>query len=145
MYLNLTNNSGIELPIMSADEGGWVKTLPPGQSTALSHVDSDVVIIGNKPSVSEQIAQGVKTIAKTVAAVLRAWQDHNSAQPTAADSTVRVAIENTGEKAVRVILGDGVNDYQVQPGETYQASAWGYLELRELGDVQADPNQHEAA
>ena len=145
MYLTLTNNSGAELPMMSTDEGGWVETLPAGVAKALSHVDSDVVIIGHKPSVAEQLRTGAAVLARTVATLISAWQSHNSAQATAADATVRVAIENTGEKMVRVLLGNGTSDYAVAPGETYQASAFGYLELRELGDVVGDPNQHEAA
>lgn len=132
MYLTLTNNTSGALPLMSTDEGGWVETLAPGQPWALTHVDSDVVIIGNKPSVTEQLRQGLAIVAAAMARIISVWHSHNNAQPNAADATVRVAIQNTGEKSVRVVLGDGVNDYVVAPGETYQAQAWGYLELREL-------------
>jgi len=135
MILTLTNQAAHAVPIMSTDEGGWSASLEPGVSWALPYIDSSVVIIGNKPSVTEQIQQGLATIAKTVKALIATWQAHNNNLNEASEAGVKVAITNGGTQAVRVILGDGVHDYSVSPNETYQAQAWGYLELRELGDV----------
>jgi CTP:molybdopterin cytidylyltransferase MocA len=143
--LTLTNEASSSVPIMSADGEGFADVLEPGTPYSANVEDAQVIIIGNKPSVTEQITQGVQTIAKTVKAIVAKWQGNNNAQPHTTDANVAVAIKNDGEKNVRVILGDGVNELTVAAGEEVHATAWGYLELREMGNVQADPNQHEAA
>lgn len=146
MNLILTNEASHSVPIMSADGDGWADVLEPNTPYSLGRDDeTQVVIIGNKLSVTEQITQGLKTAARTLKTIIEAWQNRNNQLGSAADSNIRVAIKNDGEKAVRVILGDGINDLTVAAGEEVHATAWGYLELRELGNVQQDPNQHEAA
>ena len=144
MKLTITNNQNHAVPIMSTDGEGFVESLEPSQPYELDN-EIQVLIIGNKPSVTEQIETAFKRLGATAKALITAWQGRNN-QVSTADGNVACTIENKGEeKAVRVILGDGVTDHNVAPGERYEATAWGYLELRELGNVQQDPNQHEAA
>ena len=78
--------------------------------------------------------------------LITAWQGNNNSVTSHEGAAVNVTIVNNGEKSIRVILGDGTTDATVGgQGERYEATAWGYVELRELGDVANDPNQHEAA
>lgn len=143
MQLTLTNNLGDPVPVMSTDEGGWAESLEPGLPLTLDHTGSDVVIVGDKPDVIEQIQQGVAVIGTVVRDLLTQIAGRRGA--TVPLDSVAVTIANHGEKAVRCILGDGTTDHDIQPGEIYDAGARGYIELRELGDVAVDPNQHEAA
>ena len=145
MKLTLTNNQNHAVPIMSAEDKGFADELPPSEAYNFDG-PTTVLIIGNKPSVTEQIEQGLKTIAATVKKLLTAWMAKNNSLALPEGAAVNVTIINNGEKAVRVILGDGTTDATVAgQGERYEATAWGYVELRELGDVAVDPNQHEAA
>jgi hypothetical protein len=132
------------VPLISDQGEGFADELQPSQAYEFDRSET-VLIIGNKPSVTEQITQGVKTIAKTVKALIAAWQGHNNVAPQSTGANVNVTIINHGEKSIRVILGDGTTDATVAgQGERYEATAWGYVEVRELGDVANDPNQHEA-
>jgi hypothetical protein len=142
MKLKLTNQTSSALPIMSTDEGGWADVLQPNTPYTLTHNASDVIIIGDKPDVREQIEQGIATIGAVAREIINAFKSRLGGRAGA--PMVSAIIENDGDKSVRVILGDGVSDWVVNPGEMYPASAHAYLELRELGDV-ATPYQPEAA
>lgn len=144
MNLTLTNNQNHPVPIMSTQGNGFATALPPSEPYTFDREDT-VAVIGNKPDTGEQIAQGFATLAATVRTLIAAWQGQNAATTASEGAAVNVTIENNGEKSVRVILGDGLTDATVAGGARYDATAWGYIELRELGDVAMDPNQHEAA
>lgn len=126
-----------------AQRGGtaWTEVLQPGQPFDTSG-DTSVVIVGDKPSVRTQIEQGIDTATKAVKEMYDAIR--NRRRPVIGGETpppVSVSITNHGPNAVRVILGDGVNDITVQPGTTQAATGPGYLELRELGTL--DPSQRD--
>jgi hypothetical protein len=145
MKLTLTNNQNHAVPLMSDQGDGFAVELPPSEAYEFDGPYT-VAVIGNKPSVTEQIKTGVAVIAETVKRIVAAWQGHNNSTTSHEGAAVNVTIINNGEKAIRVVLGDGTKDATVPgQGERYEATAWGYVELRELGDVATDPNQHEAA
>lgn len=148
MRLTITNKAAAPVPVMSNDGGGWVQAAEPGAPLDIDRDDSDVIIVGDKPSVTEQIQQGLQVLAKTVKALVAAWRKHHekqTASPEAVALPVSVDFQNRGANPVRAILGDGVTDVNILPGALYHAEAPGYVELRELGKVAVDPNQHEAS
>lgn len=145
MKLTLTNNQTHPVPLISDQGEGFAEELQPSQAYEFD-MPYTVAIIGNKPSVTEQITTGLGVIAETVKRIVAAWQGGNNSVAAHESAAVNVTIINNGEKSVRVILGDGTTDATVAgQGERFEATAWGYVELRELGDVAVDPNQHEAA
>lgn len=132
MDFTLTNNLGDSVPVMASD-ASWATELESNEPTTFVQPATQVVIIGYKPDVAEQIKQGLSTVHAVVKALITAAQARSLKTP--ALDNLSVTIDNDGEKAIRVILGDGVTDYQVEPGESFEADAKGYIELRELGNV----------
>jgi hypothetical protein len=129
MKLTLTNTAETPVPMMSEDDGGWVEALEPHTPFDLDRDDTDVAIIGDKPGALEAF----KVMGAMVKALLTAWRGPQPDPKTAVNPMVVVTIENNGEKPVRVILGDPTNDPHVEPGDSLDAMAKGYIELRELG------------
>lgn len=152
MKLTLTNVGPIALPIIEPETGNLIRgrvgrgpretfaeVLEPG--TAFSYDGPSVAVIGDKPSVREQFDRAFEVMSESAQALLEAY--HNRTRPnmpTDNTDTVSVTIQNDGTNAVRVILGDGVTDHNVAPGAIFDASAKGYLELRELGLIQQPHN-----
>lgn len=145
MNLTLTNNGPWAVPVISTDDDGYAESLEPNYPLQVDNDDVLVLIVGNKPSVTEQIQQAADTIADFVKDIVTAWQENNNKATSSDEASVKVAIKNDGENAVRCILGDGVTDTTIEPGATYDATAWGYVELRELGHVPGtdDPAQQQ--
>ena len=144
MNLTLTNNGADALPIF-APKGGWVDALEPGVPLGVND-DQMVLIIGDKPDVREQLEQAANVLSEVARRAIEAYQNRTKPDTSTAPlAIVRVQIENLGANAVRVLLGNGTDDFAVAPGDTETCVAAGYLELRELGRVQQDPNQREAA
>lgn len=137
MRLTLTN-LGNEPEVVAAPDGSYTEALQPRVAVDIDGEALDVLIIGDKPDVREQI--------KTAGATLRALLEAIFARKTAAPQTevVQVIIANHGGDAVRVIQGDGKTEQTVAPGSQKTLSAPGYLELRELGGVAVAPGQVEA-
>ena len=142
MFLTLNNKTADSLVVASEDEGGWAEALRPNEPEVISRPGSDVIIIGDKPDVIDNIRQGLKNLSTLVLNLLWALVDRRS-RNEAGPQPLEVEITNRGSRPVRVILGDGVTDYQLASDETYLASAAGYIELRELGLVSM-PDQPEA-
>ncbi len=108
--------------------------------------DSTVVIVGHKPDLEEQLKTAGQVLIDTLRSIVARIAGNTTGGPSALpEQTVVLSIENFGDNAVRVILGDGVSDTTVQPGATYMASAKGYVEIRELGHVPQsdDPAQQQ--
>lgn len=133
MKLTLTNTAWVAVPVVSEAEGGWVESLEPNKPIDIDRSATDVIIIGDKPSVTESIEQGMQVLAGMVKALLTAWKGREKGTQGAISPMVEVTIENNGEKPVRVIQGDPTNDVNLNPGESMDAQAKGYVELRELG------------
>jgi hypothetical protein len=139
MNLVLTNQTSTELPVMSKDEGGWCEVLPPNGMLTVQHTNSDVIIIGDKPDVTDVLKKTVKS----VGALLKKLKDRidgdaatpKKGTPPPSLQDVSVLIGNNGQQPIRVILGDGVTDKTVEPSASYEARAGGYIEIRELGDA----------
>lgn len=140
MNVTITNLSDLA---MSITDGEWVDVIGP--KAAFTTGEATVLILGDKPSVREQIEAGLKAIGEVAKRVLE-WMARR-AQPLEGHTPapIAVSINNTGVNAVRVILDDGVTDEELAAGATQTFQANDYIELRELGLVQQDPNQHEAA
>lgn len=140
MNVTITNSSDIACAIT---DGEWVDVIGPKASFTSS--DATVLILGDKPSVREQLEAGLKAIGELAKRVLE-WMARRQ-QPLEGHTPAPIAVEikNTGVNAVRVILDDGVTDSELAPGATQPFEAKDYIELRELGLVAQDPNQHEAA
>jgi hypothetical protein len=143
MHIVITNNSPAATIVSSRDEGGWAEPLPQSLATTINHHDSDVMIIGDKPKVTEEILKSLKAIAE----VIERWKIRPRPTPQSAKPVpepLAVVIANNGNKAVRIISNNGRLSNDLAPGVSYQATSTDYIELRELGNVQQDPNQHEA-
>jgi hypothetical protein len=116
MKITLTN-TGTTPTTLAGDD--LAIGLDPGETTDVD--GAQVLVYGPKPGVVDQF--------KRVGAILKSL-----ASGKAPSTVVHVSatIVNCGTNPIRVILGDGTTDSNVQPGGTYSASA-DYLELRELG------------
>lgn len=145
MYLTLTN-LGDEPELLATPSGDYTAALQPGQPLDVADDARDVLLVGDKPDALENIQRGLATLGAIARHILEAiiGRKRDTAERYGQPERVRVSIENHGAQAVRVILGDGVTDVQVQPGTAQVCEAVGYLELRELGNVQQPPGQVEA-
>jgi L-fucose isomerase-like protein len=146
MNIVITNRANEAVPVLSSDEGGWAEVVEPGTPLTIFRENTDVIIIGDKPDVSEQIKEGLGVVKKAVDKVretLTAKPKDKGTMPTTDE--VNVVIGNNGPNFIRVILGDGKTASDVPVGISYEAKAKGYVEVRELGLLAEDPNQKEAA
>jgi hypothetical protein len=142
MQLILTNTNLQNVPI-TIDQGDvgthdmLVSTVP----FTLDMADATVAIIGHKPAVREQLGEAANVLGDTATAIAAgdpgSIADAGSGPPEA----LSVIIENNSEYSVRVILGDGVTDYNMAPHTQFHAQSRGYIELRELGDVDSTIEQ----
>jgi len=130
--LSLTNTTQ-EPETIAAPDGSFADALTPGTPYDLNNA-AEVLVIGDKPDVREQLQQAASVITGVVKHLLMLIAGRKQQQQYAAE-LVDVTILNRGEKAVRVILGDGTTDVEIEPGESTRCKALGYLELRELGDL----------
>jgi hypothetical protein len=146
MNIVITNRANEPVSVLSTDEGGWHEEVQPGEPLTLYRVDTDVIIIGDKPGVSEQIKEGLGVVKKVVDAVRETLHAKPKPKSTLPEQPmIHVLLTNNGPNSVRVILGDGKTASDVPTGVTYEAIAPGYVEVRELGVLAADPNQKEPA
>lgn len=132
MRVVLTNKSSIFVPLYSDDGEGVAVPLQPDTPFALEDEKVLVAIIGHKANFVDNIKEGLGTLVDLIKDLITKWlgQPKEEAEP----NSVQVQIENRGANAIRVILGDGVTDYNVDPYASYLARADGYVELRELGN-----------
>jgi hypothetical protein len=129
MFLSITNLSQQLEPIVATHGAEWAHVLEPQTELQVDEGAVDVIIVGDKPSVLEQLGEGVKRIAGLIAAI----QHRRDARDAGTEAIVHVRITNRGNDAVRVILGDGVTDETLDPSATVEYESDGYIELRELG------------
>jgi hypothetical protein len=147
MYLTLTNtgdepeiaagltSGGISLSGISRGGTAWTEVLDPGEPLDTAN-EVQIVVIGDKPSVRTQVEQGLATATEAVKELADAIRDRRRpAISGEGPPPVSVNIANHGGNAIRVILGDGVNDTTIPPGKSASCTAPGYLELRELGSA----------
>lgn len=145
MYLTLTNMGAEPEAIMSPD-GSYTSVLQPHTPAQVRDEAGDVLVIGDKPDLRETFAQAAQVLASIARQLLEliAGRKRQSEQRTGKPEEVSISIANHGGQPLRVILGDGVTDITVNPGTTQLCTAAGYLEVRELGNVQVPPGQVEA-
>jgi hypothetical protein len=128
-------NEGTESVAIHGDD--WVDAIGAGAEYTVNRSDT-VVIVGDKPDVREQLAQGKEILTELARKVITAIAGRTSNPKAAPAAALNFRITNLGDKDVRVILGDGVSDLTITAQGTQNCKAMGYLELRELGDV--NPN-----
>lgn len=143
MKLVLTNK-GTTAQLVTDPDGANVNGVEPGATLTIND-ERQVLIVGDKPSVREQIETALNVAAEFVKKIIETIIGRRDGLQSDTPDTVVFDIANQGDHDVRVILGDGVTDQTLPAGLGTTFSASGYLELRELGRVQQDPNQHEAA
>lgn len=138
MYATLTNLT--DEPEAAADPDGHFAAILHSHTPFDLRDDSvDVLVIGDKPDLRETIraaAQALAQVARDLIERVLGRKAH-AEQRTGKPEDVRVNIANHGANAIRVILGDGVTDFDLVPGSARTATAAGYLELRELGNTAA--------
>jgi hypothetical protein len=146
MELTITN-LGTAGTVISVVDGAApkVEELGAGVSTFVTG-DCTVAIVGDKPDLAEQLGQAAAIMGellRKILAKLRARQEGRAA--VEATPLVHIAIDNRGRLPVRAILGDGITDETIAPGQRTEAKCKGYIELRELGDVPQsdDPAQQQ--
>src|SRR5262245_6066021 len=114
MKLLIFNNSDMELPISSKDEGGWAEACSPGVSYSLDRDKSDVVTLGDNPSFVEDLKDTAQKVVALFERLATKWKTkENSISGETAKPMVNVTLTNQGEKGVRVILGDNTKDFQL--------------------------------
>lgn len=123
MNLTIINSLSYALPMT---DGTTAAQLDPGTSTYTG--ESEVLIIGDKPSVLEQFKEAAATLVEFIAF----WREKQSE----AEEMLRVTVTNNGTKSVRYILGDGLAGGDIAPGISADLMSEDYIELRELGDVE---------
>ena len=128
-----TNIGSADLPLASPD-GTVAVVLPPGQSYTASPMPG-VLIAGHKPGVREQIEQAIDTLTDAVRTFIDWLRDHEPVPNASETPWVSVAVHNGESYPLRVILGNGLDERTVEPGDEYQASAEGYIEIRALGQL----------
>lgn len=133
MKLTLTNQGAEALPIY-APKNDWADALFEGVPMSIDD-DTVVLIIGDKPDVRDQLEQAAHVLSEVARRVIDAVTNRVKPDTSTAPlpAKVTVLIENTGLSAVRVLLGNGTDDFEVAAGDTETCIAAGYLELRELG------------
>lgn len=136
MNLTLTNTASEPEAIITPD-GSFAAVLEPQTPYDLNSEDASVLIVGDKPSVREQLQEGLAVIEETVKAIITKIAERKDAhqQRIGEAEPVRVTIANHGSKDVRVILGTGAVDVTIAAGTSQPCGAPGYVEIRELGDL----------
>lgn len=125
MKLTLTNETQTEVPVCG--ENGKFVNLTGTESIDWS--GTDVLVIGDKPNVTEKLVDAIGDLAKAALHKLRLRKKGASAP----EPDLVVTIKNDESATQRVILGDGVTDIQLAPGDTYRAVSPEYIEIRTLG------------
>jgi len=144
MHLTITNLT-LDPEAIGTPDGNFVDVLQPSAPYEYTQ-DATVLLLGDKPTVREQFETAGQRLAELARKVLTVIAGRKrEATEAGTPEVVNVSLQNHGANAVRAILGDGQTEQTVNSGETASLSAVGYIELRELGLVQQDPNQHEAA
>lgn len=134
MYLTLTNTTQ-EAEAIGTPDGDWVDVLQPGAAYGYND-EAQVLIVGDKPDVREQFERAgeiLGSVARKLLTLIAGRKQH--AQRSGRLEHVTVAVANHGTNQVRAILGDGTTDVVVDPGKTVSLTAPGYIELRELGQL----------
>lgn len=124
MNLILTNLLSYAVPFSDGTTAGQ---LAPNAPMTISDT-SEVLIIGDKPGFIDQLKEAAATLAEFIAF----WKE----KAAEVEEDLRVTIQNNGTKSVRIMLGNGLEYTDIDPGETYSAISPDYIELRELGDVE---------
>ena len=125
MNVTFTNKGTLSVPLSCSQDKGFAVLLDPGLPYTVNLDTATVVNVGDNPSFLEELAESVKDL---IDLILK-WRER-----TVEDGDmVQVSIDNHGPNALRVLLGSNVEEYTVSPSTTYEATAEGYVEVRELG------------
>jgi hypothetical protein len=136
MHITITNNLDTPEAVVGTSGEEFTEVVSAKGSLDVTN-DADVVVIGDKVSVREQIQRGLARLTTTARLLVEAiFQRRDNAKVAdVPDPGVNVAIANHGANALRVIMSNktGVAEVQLDPGATTSATADDYVELRELG------------
>ena len=138
MNIVLNNQSGYGTVASTEQGDGWCVELQTFIPVGINQPDTSIVIVGDKPGVTENIITGLKTVVQAATVWIHRPQKKEYADT---GEQLIVSIGNNGPNPVRVILVDGTTDCEVPPGVTYQAHAVGYIEIRELGLANVDETE----
>lgn len=139
------------MKLVLTNVGGYPTTFVSGEASYILNVnepltvedEDQTAIIGDKPNIREQLQQAKEALQdvgkRIIDTIFRRRETKERFDPDGAPDAVQVVIQNNGQNAIRAILGDGQTEVQVEAGFSYRATAPGYIELRELG--QLDPSQ----
>ena len=134
MKLALRNSSLIDVPIASSADDGWVEKLPSRKWITWEEPESTVWIIGDKPDFLDMLNQMGNSMLMVLRKMVNYWKDKHYEAHHTKEPTVEVTVENLGSLPVRILLGDPFKEAVLKTGETIDAEAIGYIELRELGE-----------
>jgi len=146
----------MKLMILNGSAAGTVVTVVDGSkpgveelgAQAMTTVEGDctVVVVGDKPDLADQLEQAAQTIAALLRKILQKIRARALGRAQIEPEPVLyLSLANNGKLPIRVILGDGVTDEQLEALGTMKVECKGYVELRELGHVQQsdDPAQQQ--
>lgn len=139
MQLTITN-TGPEAEALGDPGGDYLSAIEPGATLEFDG-ESQVLIFGDKPTIREQFAIAAERLGDMLRAIITAIAGRKSAKEQAGEALeyVTASVVNRGPNPVRAINGDGVTEQTISPGASTTVSALGYVEFRELG--QLDPSQ----
>lgn len=126
MNITLTNLGATAVPYSSSKGAGFAMQLEPNEPATTNSAEITVSSVGDNPTFREELKEAFDTLVE----LIQFWRDRQVAEPP---HIVRVRIVNHGPNALRVLLGSNTNEVQVEDGESYEASAEEYVEIRELG------------
>lgn len=133
MQITITNLAPVAVPFVSSQAGGIAELLAPNDPATFHDDQLTVAVAGDKPSFIDEVQEALEGIADVIKRIITFWRERAAQDDVEAANVVNVRITNQGSNGLRVILGDNTNDYTVQPGDVYDASAPGFVEIRELG------------
>ena len=130
MKLIIGNGSPAGTVVTTVD-GSRPRVEELGAST-LTTVEGDctVVVVGDKPDLAEQLETHGDLLRKMLQKIERRKEGRAAIEPEPV-SELLLTIANNGALPLRVILGDGVTDAELEPLETMMVGCNGYVELRE--------------
>jgi hypothetical protein len=135
MHIQITNAGAFAVPLTSTKGDGLATELEPNNMFVIDDEAVTVATFGDDPGFLQEFTDGMGKLFDTIRAHLTQFRNRQTSQRRdPQDVEVLCTIENFGPHPLRVVLGeDHVDDYEIEPGETYTAQAPGYIQLRELG------------
>ena len=132
MQIVVTNLGALAVPFSSTQDKGFAFLLDPEGTHTVDMPSLTVANVGHNPSAGEELVEGVKNLLEELGKLVTFWRDH-SKDAGEDPPMVNVQIDNDGANGLRILLGSNTNEVTLPPGESFTATAAGYVEIRELG------------